>query len=108
VGQHDQGEFDHHAAPPKSWQIPKPLKDTGQRSGVIPCIDVIIILNGRPDGAEAFDFGQVKKNGFYVADGETESIPGTVNKFTLTLEFWSHGSTHQPWNPGPMERELWI
>jgi hypothetical protein len=79
-----------------------------QRSSVIPPVDVMIILNGRPDGAEAFDFGLVKKRGFYVAVGEAESIPGTANKFTLTLAFWSHGSTDQPSNPCPTERELWI
>jgi hypothetical protein len=68
----------------------------------------IIILNGQPVGAEAFDFGPAKKRWFHVAIGETESIPGTVNKFFFSLKFWSYGSTHQPWNPCPAERELWV
>jgi hypothetical protein len=93
---------------PKVGKFRSLVKTLAQRGGVIPPVYVIIILNGRPDGAEAFDFGPAKKRGFHVAVGETESIPGTVNKFTFTLEFWSYGSIHQPWNPCPAEWELWV
>jgi hypothetical protein len=93
---------------PKVGKFRRLSRTLAQRGGVILWVDVVIILDGRPDGTEAFDFGPAEKRGFYVAVGETESIPGTVNRFTLTLKFWSHGSTHQPWNPCLTERELWI
>jgi hypothetical protein len=46
-----------------------------QRGGVIPSVYVITILNGRLDGAEAFDSGPAKQRGFHIVIGETESIP---------------------------------
>jgi hypothetical protein len=71
---------------PKISKFRSLSKTLAQRGGVIPPVYVIIILNGQPDGAEAFDFGAAKKRRFHVAVGETKLIPGIVNKMSFTLE----------------------
>jgi hypothetical protein len=79
---------------PKVGKFRNLSKTLARIGAVVSPVYVIIILNGRTRGAEAFDFGPAKKIGLHFVAGETESISGPVNKFTLTLKFWSYGSTY--------------